>query len=195
LRRLTAAMNPESGTTSYSYDASGNLLTRTDARNITTSYSYDALNRVTQKTYPAGTSTVNYGYDKSGVSNSIGHLTSVSNGSPGPTTNYTGFDAMGRVKTSNQQTGTQTYSFAYSYNLAGSLTSETYPSGRVVTTSYDGANRPYSLAGNLSGQNSNYITQAGYWPHGGVFDYVRGNGVWYALPITIGYSRRKAMRQ
>jgi YD repeat-containing protein len=32
----------------YSYDNNGNLLTRTDARNVTTSYAYDALNRVTQ---------------------------------------------------------------------------------------------------------------------------------------------------
>lgn len=35
----------------------------------------------------------------------------------------------------------QTYSFTYNYNLAGSLTRETYPSGRAATTGYDGANR------------------------------------------------------
>ncbi len=40
-----------------------------------------------------------------------------------------------------EQAAGQTYSFRYSYNLAGALTSETYPSGRVITNSYDGANR------------------------------------------------------
>jgi YD repeat-containing protein len=36
-------------------------------------------------------------------------------------------------------TAGQSYNFSYTYNLAGALTSETYPSGRVVTSRYDGA--------------------------------------------------------
>jgi len=39
LSRLLTATNPESGSINYSYDSNGNLLTKTDARNITTSYS------------------------------------------------------------------------------------------------------------------------------------------------------------
>ena len=51
LKRLTSATNPESGTTSYTYDANGNVLTRVDARSITTTMVYDRQNRVTSKTY------------------------------------------------------------------------------------------------------------------------------------------------
>jgi RHS repeat-associated protein len=178
LGRLTQAVNPESGTVNYTYDGNGNLLTRTDNRAIKTTNTYDALNRVLSKSYSDGTPAVTYNYDASGVSNSIGQLTSVANASS--VTNYMGFDALGRVTASNQQTGGQTYSFAYLYNLAGALKSETYPSGRVVTASYDGANRAYSMSGNLSGQNSTYVTQTAYWPHGAIYHYVRGNGVWYA---------------
>src|SRR5581483_3664577 len=42
------------------------------------------------------------------------------------------YDALGRVSSSAQTTNGKTYLFSYKYNLAGALTSETYPSGRVV---------------------------------------------------------------
>lgn len=43
-----------------------------------------------------------------------------------------------RVTASSQATGGQTYPFSdYKYNRAGALTSLTYPSGRIVNTSYD----------------------------------------------------------
>lgn len=61
----------------------------------------------------------------------------------------------GRVKASNEVTAGQTYTFAYSYNLTGALTSETYPSGRVISAGYDAANRANTVAGVLSGQTTN----------------------------------------
>ncbi|WP_263359538.1 RHS repeat domain-containing protein [Acidicapsa ligni] len=39
------------GTVGYSYDANGNLQSKTDTRNITTNYGYDALNRIISKVY------------------------------------------------------------------------------------------------------------------------------------------------
>ena len=52
LSRLSSATNRESGTVTYSsYDGNGNLLTKTDARNVVTSFSYDLLNRITLKSY------------------------------------------------------------------------------------------------------------------------------------------------
>src|SRR3989441_7326202 len=38
LSRLTSATNPESGSTSYTYDANGNVLTKQDARGVTTCF-------------------------------------------------------------------------------------------------------------------------------------------------------------
>jgi YD repeat-containing protein len=55
----------------YTYDAAGNLLTRTDANNVTATYAYDALSRSTQVTYsgyPNGTAVVQHFYDNPDIS-------------------------------------------------------------------------------------------------------------------------------
>ena len=178
LTQLTSGTNPETGTVSYSYDNNGNLLTKTDKRNITTTYSYDALNRSTGKTYNDGkTPSITYTYDP-GLPNGIGKLGSVANANS--TTTFTSFDPMGRVTASMQATGNRSYGFAYQYNLAGSLTSETYPSGRVLATAYDAANRPTSLQGNFANAVTSYVSQIAYWPHGGLYSFSRGNSVSHA---------------
>src|ERR1044072_3118984 len=48
---------------------------------------------------------------------------------------------MRRVINHQQTVGSQTYSTTYGYSLGGALTSETYPSGRVVNYAYDKAAR------------------------------------------------------
>jgi YD repeat-containing protein len=48
---------------------------------------------------------------------------------------------MGRAIQSRQTVGTNTYTFGYVYNAAGALTSETYPSGRVVNFALDDGGR------------------------------------------------------
>ena len=42
--------------------------------------------------------------------------------------------------------GTQKYDLEYGYNLAGQLISEKYPSGRIVTNSFDANGRLASIA-------------------------------------------------
>ena len=49
LARLKSATNPESGTTSYTYDYNGNLTYKTDSNGNDTTLAYDALNRITFK--------------------------------------------------------------------------------------------------------------------------------------------------
>ena len=77
LSQLLSASNPESGSISYTYDADGNLSTKTapspnqsstGTAKVITTYTYDALNRITGKSYNDaynGNSTpgVTYGYD------------------------------------------------------------------------------------------------------------------------------------
>ena len=98
MSRLTYAWNPESiasGVCSasgpwsaiYSYDANGNVITRTDARGIITHYAYDGMNRLTAKSYsndPANTPALSFGYDQEypwqlqeDEDNPVGHLNSV----------------------------------------------------------------------------------------------------------------------
>ena len=59
----------------------------------------------------------------------------------GATGTYFAYDAVGRVVTQKQITGSTTYSLSYAYNLGGLLTSQTYPSGRTLTHSYDEGGR------------------------------------------------------
>ena len=60
------------------------------------------------------------------------------------------------------------------------MASETYPSGRVLTTSYDSANRPVTLSGSLNNQSTNYVTNASYWANGGITSLTRGNNLIHA---------------
>lgn len=150
LSRLMSAFNPESGTVNYTYYANSNLFTKTDARGVITTYNYDGLNRVITRTYSGAapgpaTPGVTYSYDNAIVSNSKGRLTSVS--SSVSSYSYGSYDVMGRVLTGTQTTDGQSYGMSYQYNLAGDMTSETYPSGRVITTGYDTAGRLASVNG------------------------------------------------
>jgi RHS repeat-associated protein len=166
LKELTSGTNPESGTVSYQYDANGDLTQKTDARGVVTTFgTYDVLNRPTTRSYSDGTPTVTYSYDS--ATNGKGRLASVS--SSVSTYTYGSYDALGRTLTASQTLGSQTYSMSYGYDLAGHVTSMTYPSGRTVSYSYDSAGRTSSFSGNLGdGTNRTYSTAILYSPFGGM---------------------------
>jgi RHS repeat-associated protein len=191
LGRLLTADNPETRyggrTMNYTYDDSGNLKTRTDTRLTVATLGYDALNRITSITYAGGTAQTTpsavYCYDGNAsanggacalvspaIPNPKGRLTSVS--SSASTTNYTSFDSFGNILSSKQTTGGVDYNFSYTYNLAHTLTSLSYPSsGRVITYSYDIADRVYSASGSVSGGTSipyAAVPSGGFAPHGAI---------------------------
>ncbi|HEY3457724.1 MAG TPA: RHS repeat-associated core domain-containing protein [Bryobacteraceae bacterium] len=185
LSRLSQATNPESGAITYDYDEDGNLTNRKDARDGIATFTYDALNRMKQKSYAntlasiVYTPTVNYTYDQAGA-NSIGHLTQVEAVGVS-TTAYGGFDVLGRPGQSTQNTANNNFVIQYAYNLTGAITSETYPSGRVVATSYDGANRIQSITGTTA-QNPTPAQYTGttaiaYAPQGAIQTLTRGDGL------------------
>jgi RHS repeat-associated protein len=201
LKRLRRSFNPEQAAnpvnaladsltgnsqwnSAYSYDNNSNLTQKVEARNITTNYVYDDLNRVTQRSYlndPQSTPSVTYRYEKDAQGNAIpfarGRLTAVINSVS--TTEYSQFDALGRIKQSKQIiniSGTNyTYPIGYDYDLAGALKSETYPSGRVVNTTYDAAGRISDVIGVKSGQSRIYASQFAYTAHGAVAAMKLGN--------------------
>ncbi|ESS73629.1 hypothetical protein MGMO_15c00500 [Methyloglobulus morosus KoM1] len=157
---LTATASPDSGAATATYDAAGNLKSRTDARGKTTLYSTDAQDRLTKADYPTGTDTV-YTYD-GGTGNSnpanIGRLTRIDDESGSTTYSY---DPLGRVTaktrtlSGNQPLWVQTVS--YSYGTAdtanGKLASVTYPSGNRINYSYDANGRISGIT--LNPTNSN----------------------------------------
>jgi YD repeat-containing protein len=106
---------------------------------VTTTTLFDPLNRPTSRTYSDGTPSVSYTYDDPAVARSKGRVTRV--GSSVSTTHYDEYDVRGRIKQTRQETAGVTYTMGYGYDLADNLTSQSYPSGRLVSTSYDAAGR------------------------------------------------------
>jgi len=196
LGRLQSAQNPESGTVSYTWDLTGNLATRADARVTatmsTSSVPYDKLNRLVMKSYSDGiTPPVTYCYDGQvyggnpgqctgmAASPSIGRLTEVA--SSVSTTNYTLYDLVGRVLASTQTTNGTPYPFTYSYNMLDGLTQEQYPSGRMVNYTYDAGGRVQTVSGTMNsvqtayaGSSTNAIT---YAPHHALSMLPLGSGI------------------
>ena len=214
LSRLTHERQVEQDAPYYQTDATGNnywshkivynadnLVTDSwDARGIQTHVTYDGLNRASQITYTGEaatttTPTVTYSYDeqRSGYFNR-GRLTTVSTAAGGgtltpvpQTTQAFDYDRLGRVQSQRQTLGTTTYTLGYSYNLLGQLQSETLPSGRIVSTSYDAAAR---LAG-VSDAGQPYANAFTYAGHGGLASETWGNGAVH----TMSYNNRLQVSQ
>jgi len=195
LSRLIRAANPEQNcnpnlpphtdlltggscwSTAYSYDAIGNLVSKTDARNITTNYGYDALNRNTVIDY-SDTTTINPDitrfYDKP-IAGDYGkgrfwHDHAGGDWVTDPNVDHTAidrYDPLGRPLTKRQVfkhngiVGPH-YSVNQTYDLAGNVKSVTYPSGRAVDYSYDQAGRLSSFSGNLGDSPRTYADMIGY---------------------------------
>ena len=185
LSRLQSATSPELGTSVsgmvfYTYDNGGNLSTRSDPR-VTTEWAvHDGLNRPTTITYSDGTPQTSYTYDT--AQNGRGLLGSVTAGVvPNliSVTRYTNYDKLGRVTSSQQETGGQTYSFGYTYDRAGNLRTMTLPTARVLTYSYDGAGRVSGLTGMpAGGAAKTYLSQVSYAAHQAAENVLLGNGLW-----------------
>jgi RHS repeat-associated protein len=201
LSRLIRAKNPEQDSSSnsvflyngldwsvkYEYDASSNLTAKTDTRFVNgqfvkVSYGYDEINRVTSRSYTDGTPPVSYGYDT--ATKGVGQLSFVE--AVGVSKyNYTAYDSLGRATAYNQQTSGQTYSMTNSYNKAGMVTSQGYPSTtKTVLTEYDGAGRVAGVkqegaTGYYAGATSSDATnRIQYTAHGGASKMKLGNGLW-----------------
>jgi RHS repeat-associated protein len=193
LSQLTQAINPESGTVNYTYDANSNLQTKKDARNITTTYTYDALNRLTQKSYSDGTTPlVGFYYDNASccpyfspaLQNTVGRL--VYSTVSGKDINYFSYDPIGRTTYTYQAPpsiyGTSSYPVAYTYDLAGDMTSYTNGFGITLTQIFDTATRATQLTSSWvdSQHPATLITvdpASGYFPNGALRKATYGNGL------------------
>jgi len=207
LSRLTAATNPESGTTNYYYTtSSGSLCSgvesavcrRTDARGVTRTYAYDSLTRLVSKTYTDSTPQVTYGYDAatpSGctpptltITNGKGRRTSMCDGAGATSWSY---DPMGNILVEERTTNSVTDSFTYIYNLDSSVWKLQYPSGRTITYQPGGAQR--SLSAKDVTNSINYVTGpitpnyiVGYAPQGAIQSLQDGS----SLVSTLYYNNR-----
>ncbi|HEY6329401.1 MAG TPA: RHS repeat-associated core domain-containing protein, partial [Blastocatellia bacterium] len=121
---------PGQGNVSYTYDANGNVLTRTDAVGHTTSFTYDPVfNQVTSVTDPLNHST-QLAYDGSG------NLTSVTDAN-GHATSFT-YDFTGLPLTSTDPLGNIT---TINYDLYGNPVKITDALGNANAVAFDGVSR------------------------------------------------------
>jgi len=172
---LISSTNPEAGSITYSYDGDGEILTKTEpapnqpgSATVTITYTYDALHRLKSKTYSNGDPSVTYTYDESACLGAascanIGHRTSMTDAAG---SEHWSYDAMGRVLEDQRTTNAITKTTSYAYYLDGSVSSITYPSGKVISYSYDAVTRPISVADTTSGIA--YASAATYSPAGGL---------------------------
>jgi RHS repeat-associated protein len=171
LSRLIRAKNPEQSANgslaltdaltgnsqwslAYAYDNNGNLSSKTDARGVTSSYTYDGLNRNTLINYSDGASTTHY-FD--GATNGRGRFW-LSHHYPASgaytQTVIESYDAVGqplsqRVNFWTGSAWSANYMVNRTYDLAGHVATQTYPSGRTVSYTYDRVGRTASFTGNL----------------------------------------------
>ena len=184
---LTSSDANGTWTTLFGYDGNGNLITTLDNANNSVTYNYDGLNRLTSESQAGG---VSYSYVYDGTdgythTNPLGNMTlsKNNNASAGSSLSY---DSMGRLANQNDCVpGNCNYSASginvgADYDLAGNMTSLTYPDGRVVGQLYDGANRlsgvQYSQWGSTS-VNTPYYNVNSYAPPGQETRATMGNGV------------------
>jgi len=92
--------------------------------------------------------------------------------------NFPSYAPNGLPFQSNVVMNGQTYGFSYTWDLSGDLLTETYPSGRVLSFTYDGAQRATALSGSLANATTPYLYLATYWPSGAVYQWHYGNNVW-----------------
>ncbi|MFY9618359.1 MAG: RHS repeat-associated core domain-containing protein [Pyrinomonadaceae bacterium] len=176
--------------TGYVYDANGSLTKRKDARDIVASYVYDGLNRnitVDYSNTPSINPDITRKYDSAG--NGKGRLSeSYAGGSENvgvivEHTKILNYDAMGRPLALQQRfktdsawgDSTRTYSTHRTYDLAGHVKTQTYPSGRIVTYNYDQAGRlgdkdaqNLAFTGNLGNEARTYSAGILYSTLGGM---------------------------
>ena len=166
---LISQVSPDTGTSSFTYDAAGNMVTKNDARNVTSTYIYDALNRATAIGYPAyggdPAETVTYTYDS--CANGKGRLCTLTDKTGITTYSY---NTLGRVIAKSQTVAGLTQSLGYGYNSAGQLTSMTYPSGAAI--GYDYANNRIA---SVTVNGVTVLSNADYEPFGPVGEWSWGN--------------------
>jgi RHS repeat-associated protein len=152
LNRLIEVSDPLSRETTYTYDAAGNLDTRTDARGLVTDYAYDSLNRLTNIDYSGSTTPdVTFTYDD------VGNRLSMADGTG--TTSYV-YDALNRL-TEVTFPGSRTVD--YEYDNAGNRSRIEYPGGtRDVDYTYDEAGRMLTVTDWLSNVTEYSYNDAGY---------------------------------
>jgi RHS repeat-associated protein len=143
--RKTQQTDPDSGVTTYGYDQDGNLTQSVDARGSagTVFAGYDAIDRMAWRNgtnSPTGAfATLTYDSTANG-NQGTGRLTGETF-SGGPSYSFTGayahvYDARGQETSRTLTVASQPYQLQSTFDDAGNILTQTYPTGEVVTTGH-----------------------------------------------------------
>ncbi len=166
---MVAKTEPGAVTTGYTYDSQGNVLTVTDALSRVTTFTYNGFGQVLTATGPRGT--IENTYDANGnltqVKNLDGSLTGFAYNGRGLVTTIT--DALGRQTLFTYDangllqrlTPPSGTSASFSYDVAGRLLSTTID-GRTVSATYDALGRPVKVTDPLGYETLYCYNQAGH---------------------------------
>jgi RHS repeat-associated protein len=132
LQRVTKKENPDRGVTTYTYDVSGNIVTESNAKDETKTYTYDIANRKVSTSYDDATLNESYEYDNG--ANAKGKLTKITDASGSMEFAY---DVDGNLASKIQTISNQRFTTSYTYDEHDRMTSQTYPSGKVIGYVYD----------------------------------------------------------
>jgi RHS repeat-associated protein len=202
LSRLTQAVNPESGTINYSYDADSNLFQKVAPQanqqlsaTTTTTFCYDQVHRLTAKAYtaltcPLTSPPVNFLYDQTTyngltITNGIDRRTGMSDGS---STTAWSFDPMGRPAAERRTLNTNiTKAFNFYYYLDGEMKQTVWPTGHQVTYAPNNAGRTVSALGSTF----NFVSAATYVPQGALASAVIGSATGFnGITVADTYNKR-----
>jgi RHS repeat-associated protein len=129
--RQKALVDANAGRTEYDYNAYGELIRQKDAKNNQYTMKYDALGRMWERTGPEGVTTTLF--NTTGVAvNEVQKVTSFN----GITEEYA-YDTRGRVQQVTETIDNIAYLKTFTYNTFNQVLTTTYPSGLVVTNTYN----------------------------------------------------------
>ena len=162
--------NNNSWSSAYTYIANGELSSRTDARGVVTNYTYDGLNRNTTVSYSDDTPAVHRFYDTAIKGKGLAQRVETA----GTFVHiFDEYDTLARPLTSRQRFWVNgnwgdNYTSTATYDKVGNVLTQSYPSGRSVTHTFDTTGRLTSFTGNLGGAQKTYATGITYSPFGGL---------------------------
>ncbi len=184
--------SPDKGTTVYVYDARGLLTQRTDPRGVITYYTYDNAGRLLYYNY-ANDSTHEGAitWDISDGNYGIGRPVGVQSGASG--LDWRLYDTKGNIITDWRTVNSApTLEVDYSYDLAGNITSMTYPSGRIVTYARDSIGRVSGVTTQKSAGSAvkDVLTSVTWNPYGPIsFFYLDGLPVYFTFDTDYRVTR------
>jgi RHS repeat-associated protein len=173
LGQKTGMIDPDMGKWKYGYDLGGNLITQTDNIGQMLWFKYDPLNRLIEKrqTNNAGTLLASYTYDVG--SNAKGRRTSMSD--PSGAASWT-YDIRGRVVNDTKFiTNAGTFTTSFGYDAMDRVLTTTYPTGEVVTQTYNAMGALENL--NSDTYNQWYAKNIDYNANGSIAKLDLGNGL------------------